>query len=105
MSGTGDPDYEDSREVDIAPHKRHELVQWLKQPLSDQHPFYEDTWREVCRKHLLNSLFALSDLAQEGVWPVERWRKALQVWSEKGRVLRSWRYATPLIQNMPDDVL
>ena len=105
MSGTGDPDYEESREVDIAPHKRHELVQWLKQPLSDRPPLYEDTWREVCRKHLMNSLFALSDLAQEGVWPAGRWREALQVWSENGRVLRSWRYAGPLMQSMPDAVL
>ncbi|TFW36089.1 hypothetical protein E4195_18705 [Pseudomonas putida] len=105
MSGSGDPDYEESREVDIAPRKRRELVQWLKQPLSNKSHLYEDTWREVCRKHLLNSLFALSDLAQEGIWPVERWRKALQAWSEKGRVLRSWRYAAPLIQNIPDAVL
>jgi hypothetical protein len=105
MSGTGDPDYEDDREVDIAPHKRRELVQWLKQPPPSGRFFHEDTWRDVCRKHLLNSLFALSDLAQEEVWPAERWREALQVWSEKGRVLRSWRYAAPLIQNMPDNVL
>ena len=105
MSGTDDPDYENHREVDIAPHKRRELVQWLKQPAPSRNPFHEDTWREVCRKHLLNSLFALSDLAQEDVWPVARWREALQVWSEKGRVLRSWRYAAPLVQNMPDAVL
>jgi hypothetical protein len=105
MSGTGDPDYENNREVDIAPHKRRELVQWLKQPASSRHPFQEDTWREVCRKHLLNSLFALSDLAQEHLWPAARWREALQVWSEKGRVLRSWRYVAPLVQNMPDAVL
>ncbi|MEW5512052.1 anti-phage defense-associated sirtuin Dsr1 [Pseudomonas asiatica] len=105
MSGTGDPDYEDNREVDIAPNKRRELAQWLKQPASKRHPFHEDTWREVCRKHLLNSLFALSDLAQEDVWPVARWREALQVWSEKGRVLRSWRYAASFIQDIPDAVL
>ncbi|MET1081029.1 MAG: anti-phage defense-associated sirtuin Dsr1 [Pseudomonas sp.] len=101
MSGTGDPDYEDNRQVDIAPHKRHVLVQWLKQAPSAQRPFMEDTWREVCRKHLLNSLSALCDLAEEGNWPVGRWREALQVWSEKGRVLRSWRYAAPVIHRMP----
>jgi hypothetical protein len=33
MSGTGDPDYEDSREVDIAPRKRQELMQWLTKPI------------------------------------------------------------------------
>lgn len=105
MSGTGDPDYEDNRKVDIAPHKRHDLVSWLKQPPADESPFYEDTWDDVCRKHLLNSLFALSDLGQEEIWPVERWRTALQVWSEKGRLMRSWQYAAPLIESMPDAVL
>ena len=32
MSGTGDPDYEASRDIDIAPRKRKELVAWLKRP-------------------------------------------------------------------------
>lgn len=102
MSGTGDPDHEYNREVDIAPHKRRELVQWLRQPASNRSHFHEDTWQEVCKKHLLNSLAALSDLAQEDVWPVARWREALQAWSGKRLVLRSWRYAAPLIKNMPD---
>lgn len=105
MSGTGDPDYEDSRDVDIAPRKRADLVQWLKQPRSEGRPFYEDTWRETCRTRFFHSLFALCDLAQEGLWPAERWREALQVWSEDGRVLRSWHYVAPLVQNMPDAVL
>jgi hypothetical protein len=105
MSGTGDPDYEESRDIDIAPRKRRELVQWLKQPLAERRPFYEDTWSLNCKKHLLNCLYALNDLAQEGIWPISRWREALQAWSEDGQVLRSWRYAAPLVQTMPDNVL
>ena len=105
MSGTGDPDYKESRDVDIAPRRRHELVQWLKKPQPEQRPFYEDTWRIVCRKHLLNSFYALSDLAGDDVWPVGRWREALQAWSEEGIVRRSWRYAAPLVQTMPDSVI
>ncbi len=105
MSGTGDPDYEESRDIDIAPRKRHELVQWLTKPQPERRPFYEDTWRNVCRKHLLNSLYALCDLARDGLWPAGRWREALQVWSEDGMVLRSWRYAAPLVQTMPDTVI
>lgn len=105
MSGTGDPDYEENRDTDIAPTKRRELVQWLKKPQIERRPFYEDTWRNVCRKHLLNSLYALCDLARDGLWPVGRWREALQVWSENGLVLRSWRYAAPLVQTMPDTVI
>ncbi|MGL0949871.1 anti-phage defense-associated sirtuin Dsr1 [Vibrio vulnificus] len=105
MSGTGDPDYEDSRDVDIAPRKRQELVQWLTKPTPERQPFSEDTWREVCRTRFFHSLYALYDLAQDGVWPAERWREALQAWADEGIVLRSWRYAAPLIQTMPDAVL
>lgn len=105
MSGTGDPDYEDSRDVDIAPRKRQELVQWLTKPTPERRPFYEDTWRDVCRTRFFHSLTALCDLAQDGVWPAGRWREALQVWAEEGSVLRSWRYAAPLVQTMPDAVL
>lgn len=105
MSGTGDPDYEDSRNVEIAPRKRQELVQWLKKPKPEQHFFYEDTWRDVCRTRFFHSLSALCDLAQDGVWPAVRWREALQTWAEEGMVLRSWRYAAPLVQTMPDALL
>lgn len=105
MSGTGDPDYEDSRDVDIAPRKRQELVQWLTKPMPERRPFYEDTWRDVCRTRFFHSLSALSDLARDGVWPAGRWREALQAWAEEGMVLRSWRYAAPLVQTMPDAVL
>jgi hypothetical protein len=105
MSGTGDPDYEDSRDVDIAPRKRHELVQWLTKPMPERRPFYEDTWREVCRTRFFHSWSALYDLAKDDVWPAGRWREALQAWAEEDMVLRSWRYAAPLVQTMPDAVL
>jgi hypothetical protein len=105
MSGTGDPDYEDSRDVDIAPRKRQELVKWLTKPMPERRSFYDDTWRDVCRTRFFHSLFALCDLAQEGVWPAGRWREALQAWAQEGTVLLSWRYAAPLVQTMPDAVL
>ena len=105
MSGTGDPDYEDSRDVDIAPRQRQELVQWLAKPAPERRPFYEDTWRDVCRTRFFHSLSALCDLARDGVWPAARWREALQAWAEEGMVLRSWRYAAPLVKTMPDTVL
>jgi len=105
MSGTGDPDYEDSRDVDIAPRKRADLVQWLKRPRPEQRPFYEDTWREICSTRFFHSFLALCDLAQEGLWPPGRWREALQAWGEESRVSRSWRLAAPLLQNMPDAIM
>lgn len=105
MSGSGDPDYEDGRDVDIAPRKRRELVQWLTKPPPARRPLYEDTWREVCRTRFFHSLYALRDLAQDGIWPATRWREALQAWAEDGMAMRSWRYAAHLIQTMPDTVI
>jgi hypothetical protein len=105
MSGTGDPDYEDSRQIDLAPRNRHELATWLKQKPPSQHPFYEDTWRETCRSRFFHCAYALCDLAREDLWPAEGWREALQVWSEGGLIKRSWRFVAPLAQTMPDDVL
>lgn len=105
MSGTGDPDYEASREVDIAPRKRSELVHWLTAPPPEQTFFNEDTWREVCRTRFFHSLYALHDLGIKGIWPAARWREALQAWSEDGMTVRSWRYAAPVVAAMPDDLL
>ena len=105
ISGTGDPDYEDDREINIAPHERHDLVQWLRTPPPKQHWSDEDTWPDTCRTEFPLSFVALCDLAQQGIWPASRWREALQVWSEEGLVQRSWRYAAPLVATMPDNIL
>ncbi|ADE17037.1 conserved hypothetical protein (plasmid) [Nitrosococcus halophilus Nc 4] len=104
-SGTGDPDFEDNIEVDLAPRKRGELVHWLKKPPPSKHLFYEDTWRETCRARFFHCAYALCDLARERQWPSGRWREALQAWSEEERVLRSWRFIAPLVQTMPDEML
>lgn len=106
-SGTGCPDYERNREIYRAPRKRQELVQWLRQSHSESFFFYQDTWADVCRKHLLNTLCALNDLAREKEWPTECWQTALQTWSHghEKMVRRSWRYLAPLIQLMPNEVL
>lgn len=105
MSGTGDPDFKNSHEVDIAPRKRQELVQWLQKQVSEPKFFYEDTWKDVCRRHLLNSLFALNDLADMDEWPIKRWQEAFQVWSDTGIVKRSWCFVAPIVLKMPDKIL
>ncbi len=105
MSGTGDPDYETSRDVDIAPRKRRELVQWLMKPQPEERLFYEDTWQDINRKHPLNCLFALTDLAAQGNWLSSRWSDALYAWGNRKQVQRMWRYAAPLVQTMPDTII
>jgi hypothetical protein len=105
MSSSSDPNFEPSRNDEKAPRNRHELVQWLKKPRPKQRPFYEDKWREICRTRFFHSVFALSDLAKDSVWPIDSWREALQAWADEGYVLRSWQYVAPLVQTMPDSVL
>lgn len=105
MSGSSDPDYKRKMILDRAPAKADDLVIWLNKPPPERSFFHEDTWRNTCRKHLLNSLCALQQLAKEGVWPEHRWREALQVWGEANRAKRSWRHAAALIEAMPDSVL
>ncbi|MEP1445863.1 MAG: anti-phage defense-associated sirtuin Dsr1 [Paraglaciecola sp.] len=105
MSGTGDPDYEDNKDIDIAPRNRKELVKWLTKPASETQTFYEDTWRDVCRTCFVESFGALNDLAQRGEWPTKRWREALQVWAEDDMISEAWRNAAPLIQTMPNAVM
>ena len=102
MSGTGDPDYDESKDVDIAPRTRLDLVRWLTKPQSKERPLSEDTWQDVCRKHPLNCLFALADLAARGNWLTSRWSDALNVWGKGKQVQRMWSYAAPLVQTMPD---
>ena len=105
MSGTGDPDYESNRVTNWAPRKRTDLVAWLKLSPSSPLPFSEDNWRSTCSKHLLNCSFALIDLAKEGKWPTDRWCDAIQAWSEKGRIRRSWQLFAPFVQSMPYELL
>lgn len=105
MSGSGDPDYKRHTIRDEAPVTADELVVWLEKPTPERVQFHEDTWRDVCRRHLLNSLCALKRLADRDIWPEHRWREALQVWGEPSRATRSWRHAAALIERMPDSVL
>lgn len=105
MSGSGDPDHEENRQIDKAPRKRSELVLWLTKSKPGWPTLYEDNWPEVCRTRFFHSIGALCDLAKAGTWPAERWREALQAWSEEELVLRSWHYAAPVLQNMPEDVM
>ncbi len=106
MSWSGDPDHEENREIDTAPPlKRRDLFFWLKNPSSAQRSFRDNTWHKACRTRFFHSFFALCDLAKEGHWPTKHWDEALQIWSERHLMLRSWRFVAPLIQTMPNEVI
>lgn len=105
MSGTGDPDYDESREISIAPSKRAELVSWLQQAPTSKWGLHEDTWSEVCRKHPMNAGLALQDLAEQDIWPIAKWNEALQVSRTVRLVKRSWRFIAALVMKMPEHIL
>ena len=86
------------------PHRRRDLSQWLKQHPRTNHS-QEDDWKQRCRDTFATAACALCELAGEGCWPTDRWREALQAWSEESLIKRSWRYMAPLLAGAPDEVL
>ena len=97
-------DGDEWRKFVATPRRRRELIEWLKrQPATDH--WQEDDWRQRCRDNFATTACALCALAREGVWPTERWREALQAWSEEKLIKRSWRYMAPVIADAPDEVL
>ncbi len=105
MGSIDDDESSGATPVEVTSKKRNELVAWLKQPQPDSWKYSRDEWEDICRKWFYRSLSALRVLARDGNWPVDRWRTALQVWREDGRAKRSWTFAAPVIQEVPESVL
>jgi hypothetical protein len=97
-------DGDEWRKFVATPRHRRELIEWLRQQPSPDH-WQEDDWRQRCRDNFATTTCALCALAREGVWPTERWREALQAWSEEKLLKRSWRYMAPILATAPDKVL
>lgn len=107
MSGTGDPDYEESHDRGSFTilRKRHEIMQWLIDVQAEWQSDDEYLWRKICDKHPLNSLFALNDLAMKKNWLTRCWHVSLYSWSNSKKIKRIWRCAAPLVQKLPDTVI
>lgn len=105
MSGTGDPDFESSIEVSVAPNNKAELIEWLKLPAKDANGISRDTWSDTCRTRPLTTLHALSELSSQGIWPIERWREALRAWWGRPLHARFWTHAAPVVLALPADKL
>ena len=95
-------DGDEWRKFVATPRRRRELVEWLKQhPNTDDRQ--EDDWRQRCRDEFSTTACALCALTREDVWPVDRWREALQAWTEEKLLKRSWRYMAPVLARAPDE--
>lgn len=97
-------DGDERRKFVATPRRRRELIEWLRQQPSPDH-WQEDDWRQRCRENFATTACALFALAREGVWPTERWREALQAWSEEKLLKRSWRYMAPIVAAADTEVL
>ncbi len=92
------------REFTPTPRCRRELIERLRQQPTTNH-WQEDDWRKRCSDNFATTACTLYALTKEGIWPVERWRSALQAWSEEKLLVRSWRYMAPVLMGIPDEVL
>lgn len=99
-TGSGD----EWREFTPTPRRRSDLIEWLKQQPSTDH-WQEDDWQQRCRDNFSTTACALYALTKEGLWPTDRWREALQAWSEEKLLKRSWRYMAPVLSDAPNDQL
>ncbi|WP_394132728.1 anti-phage defense-associated sirtuin Dsr1 [Marinobacter nauticus] len=97
-------DGDDFRKFTSVPREAHELLEWLrKNPNSD--PWKEDDWQRLCKEDFRRSSSVLLILAKANEWPTDRWREALQAWSDETLVQRAWRSISDALIKAPDDVL
>ena len=94
------PDSAELREVVALPQEPNELVEWLKEERSPR-PWETDDWPERCREDFCTAAWALRTAAEQGSWPVMRWRTALHAWSEEALTKLAWEYLSPLLEKAP----
>lgn len=110
MYGTGDPGYENENAGEVArDHKLRKKSDWLEWLRADHASTDErelqSFWRLGCQNNPVNTGCALLEISQEGSWPVELWRVALQTWCEPKKAKRSWRFASQYVLDMPNEIL
>ena len=98
-------------EFEELPTKRAEIVKRLASSISEElsadndDDDRKDNWVEICTKHPMQVLFALKDLAEKDIWPLNRWKQAFQTWGNRRFAKRVWIYGALFIQNIPDHLL
>jgi hypothetical protein len=70
-----------------SPKEPSALEEWL---LIEHKEMTDDDWSDRCKDDFSVAISALIHLGQRGQWPAQRWRTALQVWSDQSLVLQSW---------------
>jgi hypothetical protein len=78
-----------------------ELTEWLRQH-PNSNDFERDDWQNICKSDQTLAASALLQLAHEDVWPVDRWREALQAWSDDKLKLATWDLVHGDLNSAPD---
>ena len=81
-----------------------DLEKYLQIPVSETHPSNDD-WFDRTRDDFPTAAAALVGLAQKGAWPAQRWRTALQVWSDAALLAQSWDRLKDIIASAPEDFI
>jgi hypothetical protein len=99
---TGISDYP---EVTVpTPKKARDLASWILDPQGvDQER--ADNWQERCKSDFRRAATVLLWLARKDIWPVDRWRQALQAWSDETLSNRSWRWVGTQLLGLPPHTL
>lgn len=86
------------------PRSRRGVLNYLR-----EHPELQggqqDDWKQRCRDSFQATAYALCQLARQNVWPSDRWKDALQVWSDEKLQDRSWHFMAPVLVGAPGDLL
>jgi hypothetical protein len=83
------------------PHLRQDLETWLIENAVVDDLHEEDDFQERCRTDMARALSALIGLAAKDNWPTDRWKQALQAWSNEEHSHRAWRRLRTLLLRFP----
>ncbi|KGJ99882.1 anti-phage defense-associated sirtuin Dsr1 [Thalassotalea sp. ND16A] len=100
-------DGERYRNTVSSPESEQGLIDWLKEKPNHEHwDNDEDDWPLRCKNDFDLAKNALITLEQDGVWIAERWREALQVWTENKLLsFKAWRHLSEFILTLSNHKL
>ena len=94
----------DSREIVATPREPSELAAFL-QANQWPDPWHEDDWANRCESDIDVAAGALSALAEENFWPVNRWGEALRIWSRPTSSRHAWKRMAAVVATAPPEQL
>ncbi|WP_371377739.1 anti-phage defense-associated sirtuin Dsr1 [Thalassotalea aquiviva] len=93
------------KETSPSPTGETELIAWLKSKPDHDH-WDEDDWSIRCKNDFMVAKNALLALEQDNIWIPERWREALNIWTESKRLsIKAWRSLSNVFLEMDEHKL